>query len=207
VSKLTEAQKDQLIVALVDQVNVLLEQVATLTAQVTSLTARVEQLTAQARKNSSNSSKPPSSGGLGKKTRSLRESSGKKPGGQAGRDGTTLRHAEPTEIVTHPLPRQCERCHAAPPLEPARPWSRRQLIDVPVVPFEVVEHRTLAVTCQCGQLHASAFPAGVDNAVQYGPNVKALAVHLTQGQLLPFARAADLIADLPQPQGVLVHDC
>ena len=31
---------------------------------------------------------------------------------------------------------------------------------------------------------------------QYGPNVRALAAHLTQGQLLPFARAGELIKDL-----------
>ena len=32
--------------------------------------------------------------------------------------------------------------------------------------------------------------------VQYGPNVRALAVHLTQGQMLPYARAAELIRDV-----------
>ena len=32
--------------------------------------------------------------------------------------------------------------------------------------------------------------------MQYGPNVRALGGHLTQGQLLPFARAAQLINDL-----------
>ena len=32
--------------------------------------------------------------------------------------------------------------------------------------------------------------------VQYGPNVKALGVHLIQGQMLPYARAAELIQDV-----------
>jgi transposase len=181
-STLTEAQKDVLIMALFDQID--------------ALWARVEALEAQLRKNSGNSSKPPSSDGLGKKTRSLRESSGKKPGGQAGRKGTTLRQMEPTEVVTHPLPGQCDRCHATLPLERARPWERRQVVDVPVTDFDVVEHRALAVACRCGKLHTSAFPAGVEAAVQYGPNIKALGVHLTQGQMLPYARAAQLIADL-----------
>jgi transposase len=76
-STLSEADKDRLIIALFEQGDALL--------------ARVETLEAQARKNSSNSSKPPSSDGLAKKTRSLRESSGKAPGGQAGHKGTTLR--------------------------------------------------------------------------------------------------------------------
>lgn len=42
----------------------------------------------------------------------------------------------------------------------------------------------------------STFPANATEAVQYGPNVRALGVHLTQGQMLPFARAAELIGDL-----------
>ena len=75
-------------------------------------------------------------------------------------------------------------------------WERRQVIEIPAPRHGVIEHRTLAVVCQCGQAHASVFPAGVTEAVQYGPNVRALDVHLTQGQMLPFARAAELMADL-----------
>ena len=55
---------------------------------------------------------------------------------------------------------------------------------------------TLRLQCGCGKLHESRFPAGVSEAVQHGPNIRALAVHLTQGQLLPLARSAQLIGDL-----------
>jgi transposase len=75
-------------------------------------------------------------------------------------------------------------------------WERRQVINIPCIAFEVLEHQSLAVTCRCGHLHTSAFPVGVNDAVQYGPNVRALGVHLTHGQMLPFARAAELIADI-----------
>jgi len=64
------------------------------------LLARLEALESKVNKNSSNSSKPPSSDGLAKKTSSLRESSGKAPGGQAGRKGSTLKQAP--ESVTSP---------------------------------------------------------------------------------------------------------
>ena len=51
-------------------------------------------------KNSQNASKPPSSDGYGKKTKSLRQPSGKKPGGQVGHPRQTLkRTSEPDEII------------------------------------------------------------------------------------------------------------
>ena len=150
------------------------------------LLARLEALESKVNKTSSNSSKPPSSDGLAKKTSSLRESSGKSPGGQTGRKGSTLKQAlQPTERIDHPLPRHCDHCHHALPLQDTRVDERRQVFDMPVAAFDVVEHRTLSVRRQCGQPHTSAFPASVTDPVQYGPNVKALAVHLTQGQMLP----------------------
>ena len=67
---------------------------------------------------------------------------------------------------------------------------RRQVIDIPATPYEVVEHQILELVCSCGQVHASAFPSTVTVAVQYDSNVKALAVHLIRGQMLPYARTA-----------------
>lgn len=162
-----------------------------------SLFARLDALESKVNKTSQNSSKPPSSDGLAKKTSSLREPSGKPPGGQAGHKGTTLKRvAEPTDTVHHRLPQQCMRCHSALPLEQAEVAERRQIIDVPSTVFDVIEHRTLAVTCRCGLSHVSSFPSDVTELVQYGPNVRALGVHLTQGQMLPYARAAELIHDV-----------
>lgn len=182
-STLSEGDKDKWIVALFEQVDALL--------------TRVETLEAQVRKNSSNSSKPPSSDGLAKKTRSLREPSGKAPGGQTGHKGSTLKRvAQATQTIDHPLPWQCDHCHGALPLVEARVVERRQVLDVPAAAYDVIEHRTMAVVCRCGQAHVSAFPAGVTEVVQYGSNIKALGVHLTQGQMLPYARAAELIQDV-----------
>jgi transposase len=164
------------------------------------LFARMDALEAKLGMNSENSSKPPSSDGLAKKpkkTNSLRGKSDKTVGGQPGHKGKTLKRvAEPTDTVDHHLPRQCRRCHNALPLEMAQVLERRQVFDVPAVSFDVIEHRTYTVACSCGQRHDSAFPAEVSETVQYGPSVRALGVHLTQGQMLPYARAAELIAEL-----------
>lgn len=61
--------------------------------------------------------------------------------------------------------------------------------------LEVTEHRTLEARCACGKVHRSAFPAEVPAPVQYGPQVKALAVYLTEHHMLPLERTARLLAD------------
>ena len=192
-SPLTHEQKDDLI-------RFLFSQVQQLTAQVATLSAEVARLSAQVSKNSSNSSKPPSSDGLTKKTRSLRESSGNKPGGQPGHKGHRLEQVltEPTHVITHRPDAQCRSCGQDLSSLPSDVLEQRQVLDIALSPCEVTEHRTTSVRCACGQVHVSRFPAHVSQAVQYGPNLKALGVLLTQGQLLPYARAAQLIGDLYQ---------
>src|SRR5215470_7419970 len=64
----------------------------------------------QLAKDSHNSSKPPSSDGLGRKRASPRRRSEKKTGGQAGHPGHTLLAVEmPDEVVRH-RPVVCQHC-------------------------------------------------------------------------------------------------
>jgi transposase len=66
------------------------------------LLERVQELEGRLAKDSHNSSKPPSSDGLGRKTKSLRKRSGRKPGGQLGHRDETLRLvAVPDRVVEH----------------------------------------------------------------------------------------------------------
>ena len=66
------------------------------------LQQRVEYLESQLKKNSSNSSKPPSSDGLKKpKPKNLRKSNGRKSGGQPGHAGRTLKRVNhPDKIIS-----------------------------------------------------------------------------------------------------------
>src|SRR5213595_571244 len=83
-----------------------------LIALVGALRAHIAELERRLGLNSSNSSKPPSSDGLKKPARvsSLRERSGKKPGGQKGHKGETLRQVtDPDEVVNH-YPSACSMC-------------------------------------------------------------------------------------------------
>src|SRR5260221_11583764 len=69
------------------------------------LRARGEGLEARLAKDSHNSSKPPSSDGLRRKTKSLRRRSGKTTGGQLGHRGETLHLvATPDEVGEHRPP-------------------------------------------------------------------------------------------------------
>src|SRR5229473_6882453 len=75
--------------------------------QIAALVARIQELEARLAKDSHNSSKPPSSDGLARKTKSLRRRSGKKPGGQLGHRGETLRLVGVPDAVVEHRPARC----------------------------------------------------------------------------------------------------
>src|SRR5258706_15498097 len=85
---------------------------AALRERVELLAAQVQALQARLAKDSRNSSKPPSSDGLKRKTKSLRQKSGKKPGGQLGHHGQTLRLVALPDTVIEHRPAHCAQCHA-----------------------------------------------------------------------------------------------
>jgi transposase len=174
---LTHEQKDALIVDLVKRLNV--------------LEAKLE-------KNSRNSSKPPSSDGPGRKPKSLRGTSGAKPGAQPGHKGKTLKRvAHPDHIEIHPVAPVCDACgHQIDSARISVLSEGRQVIDLPPTRFVVTEHRVQIAQCACGKRHSGVFPESVSQAVQYGPQIRAAAVYLTQYQQLPVARTAQALADL-----------
>ena len=144
---------------------------AALRAQVLELLARVQELEARLAKDSHNSSKPPSSDPPFKKPppRTLRQSSGRKPGGQKDHPGATLALvADPEHTVTMPLVGCCACGQSLSALPVEELPERRQGADL-VVRREVAEYRTVRGVCACGQVHRSAWPAGVEAPVQYGP--------------------------------------
>src|SRR3954465_7449114 len=82
----------------------LLEQIGAQREVIAVLTARVAEVERRLGLNNTKSGKPPSSDGLKKppRTRTLREASGKQPGGQTGHPGKTLRRTdEPDATVNH----------------------------------------------------------------------------------------------------------
>ena len=178
-------------------VEVLRAENARLAEQNAGLVERVAELEARLGQNSRNSSKPPSSEGLGKPApRSLRRRSGRKPGGQSGHDGTTLMQvAEPDHEVVHE-PGCCADCGRSLAGRPVTGIERRQLFDLPPLRVEVTEHQLVERECVCGHRARGRAPDGVEAPAQYGPRIAAIIVYLYVGQFLSKDRTAQALAEL-----------
>jgi transposase len=163
--------------------------------------ARIKQLEGQVAKDSHNSSRPPSSDGFKeprRKTRSLREKSGKKSGGQPGHPGRTLmmvEHPDQTVLLT---PERCQHCQEDLSAAPLCRRERVQVFDLPSLGLQVTEYQIEVKACSCCQSETRAdWPDGLTLAsAQYGPNVKTLAVYLACLHLLPLARVCQILSDL-----------
>jgi transposase len=124
--------------------------------------AELERQLATRKRNSTNSSKPPSSDGLAGPQRrrcSPRKKSGRKPGGQPGHMGQERPLVDNPDRIEEVLPARCKHCQAALPQGPERQTTgkvfRRQIVDLPelVLP-EIAEFQYPEVVCpspNCGK--------------------------------------------------------
>jgi len=176
--------------------------------EIVQLKTEVKKLKDQINQNSNNSSKPPSCDGF-KKIPNLRQKSGKPTGGQIGHQGYTLRQtSNPDYVQVYKLP-ACPYCNSS--LVDVNPqgYTARQVFDIPPVKIEVTEHRAEIKRCpHCGKTGQAEFLAGIEQPVQYGQRIKALATYLTQYQLIPLDRTCELLSDVldtPISEGTLVN--
>jgi transposase len=171
--------------------------ISELEKRVATQTATIQKLRDEIAKNSSNSSKPPSSDGLNKpRTRSLRKQGQRPLGGQPGHKGNTLKMVdEPDDMLLHPVT-NCPHCQTA--LSDSEPvgYEKRQLFDVPPIRLEVTEHQAEVKQCPaCGQQVKGAFPAHITQPTQYGPRLKAQASYLNNYHFIPLERTEELLTD------------
>ncbi len=158
------------------------------------LSGKVRELEARLAKNSTNSSLPPSTDPpAAKKTKSLRQQSDRKIGGQPAHPGTTLKPvAQPDQVLVH-RPAQCRGCGESLAESKVIARGSRQVFDLPPVKLHVVEHQVETKRCQrCGHWTSALFPHGVAAPAQYGPGVRARAVYLLNYQLIPYQRASEV---------------
>jgi transposase len=201
VQKLVE-QVQQLLAkntALKQRFAVLEAEIAALKEALAASNALVAELKRRLGLNSGNSGKPPSSDGLKKppRTKSLREPSGKKPGGQKGHPGETLRQVENPDVIINHYPEACAKCDERLTPDMTTDYSARQVIDVPEPKVVVTEHRAYRCLCpNCDTKTSAAFPAEVTAPVQYGARICAFVVYLLNYHFLPEDRLAELMSDL-----------
>ena len=148
---------------------------------ISSLQATIKELQRQLGLNSQNSSKPPSTDGFKKpRTKSLRQSSGKKVGGQKAHKGSCQKIPhEPDEVKQH-YPDKCLTC---PHLSECKSsgsvfqcGQSRFVIDAKIETI-VTEHQAMEVAhCPCSNEKLSAtFPSDVKAYTQYGSTISVLA--------------------------------
>ena len=172
-------------------------EIAELRMQLSAVQSQLADLAAQVKANSRNSSKPPSSDGLGKPApKSLRGRSGRKPGRPKGQPGATMELSEhPDKTVKH-RPSKCSCCGKSLKKAPVTAVERRQVTDIPPVKAVTTEHQMLTVKCGCGRETKAAAPDGVIAPVQYGPRIMGTGIYLWHGQFLSRDRACRALAEM-----------
>ena len=149
------------------------------------------------KKNSTNSSMPPSSDMTKhKRTQSLRKSSEKKVGGQVGHAGSTLKMTDVPDQIKDYYPNVCSHCGRDLSEVTAKFSGRRQVIDIPPIRQVVTEYRIHSKQCSCGACTQSEYPEVVKSPVSYGSNLQSLIAYLNARQYLPINRIHELFTDV-----------
>jgi transposase len=162
--------------------------------RIAQLEQRVRQLEEQLGKNSTNSSRPPSSDAPAVKRAPPKDSSGRSRGGQPGH----AFHARPLlpPDRTIPLkPDTCRRCGHTLQGEDSEP-VRHQVIELPVPKADVTEYQLHRLACLCcGTTTCAQLPAGVPTG-HSGPRLQATTALLTGGYRLSKRQVETMLADL-----------
>ena len=173
------------------------EQLGQALQHIAQLETHLHGLEGQGKKDSHNSSKPPSSDGWVHQRLSQRKASGKKSGGQPGHEGHHLKLVETADEVLAHRPSHCQRCQQSLAGVAGAVVERRQIHELPPLRLVVREHQVEAVRCPtCQEVSRGNFPENVSAPAQYGAGVKALAVYLHQYQLVPLERTVEALEDL-----------
>lgn len=139
--------------------------------------------------NSKNSSKPPSTDP--NREKKLKTLGDRKPGGQHGHIGTTLKQVDnPDQIKDIKL----DRSILPPGVYRIAGYENRQVVDIAISTF-VTEWRAEIIVHQNGKRYVAEFPKDVTRPVQYGIGVKSNAVYMSQYQLIPYNRVEEQFHD------------
>jgi transposase len=166
--------------------------------------ADLERQLAGRKKNSTNSSKPPSSDGLAgeQRPRRRKHKSKRKAGGQPGHRGhhRPLVPATEVSVMEVLLPKQCGHCSRNLPQKPGNVTTsgeprRHQVTEVPAVKAQITEYQFPHVVCgRCGKTTRAPLPEEI--AGQFGPQLTALIAYWTVVCRLPRRLVEAMLADV-----------
>ncbi len=172
-----------------------------LAIQVQRLEGRVERLEGEVRelrRDSDNSSLPPSADpGAGKRRRKGKRSP-RNPGAQPGHPGSgrgLLPIEQVAEVIEH-LPESCAQCGHSLADRPARgPIRRHQVAELPETAVAVTEHRLCRRRCpDCGALTQAELPPEIPRE-RFGPRLQGTIATLVAGFRLSRRQVADLCGE------------
>lgn len=168
---------------------------AVLAATVERLKMHIKKLLAKIKKDSSTSSKPPSTDVFHKpKPQNLREKSGKKPGGQPGHPGHGLEMFSNPDIIIEKKVKVCDDCGHD--IVNSQGFEAKQKIDIEIRTV-VTEQRVYEGVCiHCGKKVQGHFDAGFVNPAQYGDNLKAAVALLSEHGCVSVNKTAEIINSL-----------
>jgi transposase len=148
-------------------------------------------------KNSSNSSKPPSTDFQGKRIKSLRQKTGKKSGGQKGHKGIARMQVEDPDTIITLRPENCVGCGSDLMDVEGEVTAKRQEADVPPITTTITEYQMEKILCRkCGKENKGVFPDNITAPFQIGQNIKAMVVYLNIAHHVPYERCTQLLQDL-----------
>ena len=168
------------------------------------LSARVERLEKRLARDSSTSSRPPSSDSPYEKDRkkprdrSLREKGKRRPGKQHGEPGTTMSLVDNPKYRYWYSPAECCGCGTGLASGEVFAQRRHQVTDIRPAPEpEVSEHVVQSKRCPCcGEVTEGVLPPGIRARASFGPETHAQAANLTCGNYVPSRRAAALMVQM-----------
>src|SRR5438445_6769662 len=136
--------------------------------------------------NNSKNSSIPSSKELIRRTRSQREKSGKKAGGQQGHLGHHReRHPHPDAIVMVQAS-HCADCGASLCGREGTIGQIAQQVDIPPITPLTTEYRQVIKVCACG--HSNCLPLPIQGYVNIGPEMGSLITYFNVEHSLPYER-------------------
>jgi transposase len=157
------------------------------------LKKEVEALKHPVPKDSTNSSIP-SSKDLVPRTRSQREKSGKKAGGQQGHPGHHReRHPHPDRIVMVQAS-HCKSCGASLFGREGSIGQIAQQVDIPALTPLTTEYRQVIKVCACGE--CNSLPLPIEGYVNIGPQMGSLITYFNVEHALPSERLSQITHDL-----------